>query len=68
MNQPRPPRLQEHELTVLQVAALALCRAIYAGHCSCFDKQDRPPGCTFITEAAGQMVAKIRAAEGRGLG
>jgi hypothetical protein len=62
---PKPQRLQEHELRTLQVAGLALCRAIYAGDCHCFDKQHRPPGCTFIMEAAGQMVAKIRAAEGR---
>jgi hypothetical protein len=68
MIKPKPPRIHEHELTTLQVAALALCRAVYAGRCACFDEQQRRPGCTFIMEASGQMLAKIRAAEGRAQG
>jgi hypothetical protein len=62
--QPRPP-LQEHELNPLQVAGLALCRAIYNAECDCFDKRHVPPSCNAIRERAGQMLAKIVAAQAR---
>lgn len=61
---PPPPRLQEHELTPLQTAALGLCRFTYGGGCSCLEA-GRAPRCQAITEAAGQMLAKIVAAQGR---
>jgi hypothetical protein len=62
--QPRP-RLHEHELTPLQVAGLALCRAIYNADCDCFDKRHVPSSCNAIRERAGQMLAKIVAAQAR---